>query len=657
MKETRDRRSYNSETLLLWIALPLMLLFCTVIWLIQSSVPVKTVQSETGVWDLSDINFSDTNVRFSGKTEYIPEALLTPEEFTIREKEAEIVDTYQHPARYGTSRIRLYVPDGVNYVVSESSPLSSDRIYINGIRMEDIGIPGKSAEETTEGDVMFHYTVRPVDGVIEIVQQVANYAHRKNESQAGYVIGTIPMMRAFLSRTYGSTALLTGCFMTLFFVHITLFFLFRGYKVNLYFALFCLVWVFRTVVTGPKLVTALFPDFSWFAALCIEYITVPVASVIYVFIFHVMFPGTVQKWFRVFLITASALFIGCHAVLKPLEISRVLIYYQLVMGITIIYILIRGAMKIRRVNLPQALFLTGGVVMMYSTVRDILFYRDIFIPPYGKYANAPMAEMGLLLFVLLQMTAVFIGTIREMEAVRAKEQKLLADNAALDRMNKLRADLMDTLSHELRTPLAVMMGYAELAVKELRMKGVEEETTADLDVIVSEAGRLAVLVEEARRLSLSRDAAKHRHPYSPAEIIRQTAHLYQPILERRGTILSIDIMGGLPEVYGSADELTQVMFNLLTNAGKHTEDGNVCVSVKCDDENITVEVADDGSGISPEFLPHAFEQYAHDDPDGTGLGLSICREIVEGHGGNIWIDSSLGSGTKVTFTLPIYKGE
>lgn len=662
------------EAMLLSIALPLMLLFGVSIWLIQGSLPVNTVDSENGVWDLRNADFLAANVRFTGKVEYIPNALLTPEEFAAREAEAEIVDTYRHPASYGTSRMVLLVPPG-SYVISESAPLAADRFYINGAWMEDIGTPGKSPETTRESDALFYYTVTALNGRIEIVQQVANFAHRKNESHAGYVIGTVPMMRAFVSRTYVVAAVLAGCFMTLYLVHITLWLLFKGYRANLYFSLFCLTFVLRTIVTGPKLVTAVFPDFSWFLAFAVEYCTLPAASVLYVLIFHVMFPGTIQKWFRVFLIASSALFIGCHFVFSSLTISNLLIGYQAVMGFTILYILARAVMKIRRVTLPQFLFLTGGLIVMYATVRDILFYRDIFIPPRGAYSNAPLSETALLLFVFLQMTAVFIGTIREMDAVRAKEQRLAAEIAALDRVNRLRADLMDTLSHELRTPLAVMMGYAELAVKELRMKGVDEETTADLDNIAAEAGRLAVLVEEARRLSLSRDAAEHKRPFSPAEVISQTSRLYQPILERRGTTFQVEIAPGLPDVYGSPDELTQVLFNLLTNAGKHAAGGSITVTAVYENGSagtaqetgplagggkngfVAVTVADDGDGIPPDFLPHVFERGSHADPDGSGLGLAICREIVEGHGGSIRIQSEPGGGTAVTFTMPAYQGE
>ena len=70
----------GAEMQLLWIALPLMLIFCATVWLIQGSLPITAVWSENGMWDLREIDFSSTNVRFTGKVEYIPNALLTPEE-------------------------------------------------------------------------------------------------------------------------------------------------------------------------------------------------------------------------------------------------------------------------------------------------------------------------------------------------------------------------------------------------------------------------------------------------------------------------------------------------------------------------------------------------------------------------------------------------
>ena len=158
-------------------------------------------------------------------------------------------------------------------------------------------------------------------------------------------------------------------------------------------------------------------------------------------------------------------------------------------------------------------------------------------------------------------------------------------------------------------------------------------------------------------MTLSREAAEHKKTFLPQEVIQQTARLCQPILERRGTALSLDLPSDLPAVYGSPGELTQVMFNLLSNAGRHTEGGRICVSAEETGGSICVRVSDNGSGISPEFLPHAFERCAHDDPGGTGLGLFICKEIIEGFGGTIRIESRPGKGTEVIFTLPVCEEE
>jgi signal transduction histidine kinase len=126
-------------------------------------------------------------------------------------------------------------------------------------------------------------------------------------------------------------------------------------------------------------------------------------------------------------------------------------------------------------------------------------------------------------------------------------------------------------------------------------------------------------------------------------------------LEHKNTTLTVTVPEELPPVFANADELTQVIFNLLQNARYHTEDGAVTINAEFADEEIIVAVADTGSGGSPEFLPHAFERGSHDNPDGTGLGLSICKDIVEAHGGVISMESEFQKGTAVTFTLPADK--
>ena len=118
---------------------------------------------------------------------------------------------------------------------------------------------------------------------------------------------------------------------------------------------------------------------------------------------------------------------------------------------------------------------------------------------------------------------------------------------------------------------------------------------------------------------------------------------------------------GLPTTIGDADRLLQVLVNLLSNAVKFTDHGVVTVSVeRQSDTMLLVGVADTGRGIPEEDREAVFEKFKQvtsdtltDKPQGTGLGLPICREIVEHHGGRIWVESEIGKGSVFWFTLPV----
>ena len=140
-----------------------------------------------------------------------------------------------------------------------------------------------------------------------------------------------------------------------------------------------------------------------------------------------------------------------------------------------------------------------------------------------------------------------------------------------------------------------------------------------------------------------------------AEIIRQCAKLYEPILERKNVTLNVTLPDKLPEIFANAGELTQVMFNLMQNAKTHTENGRVTLSAFVAAEAVSVCVTDTGTGIDPELLPCVFERGVSGNDAGTGIGLPICKEIIEAHSGTVEIESAIGKGTAVRFTIPFGK--
>jgi len=121
--------------------------------------------------------------------------------------------------------------------------------------------------------------------------------------------------------------------------------------------------------------------------------------------------------------------------------------------------------------------------------------------------------------------------------------------------------------------------------------------------------------------------------------------------------LETDLPETLPEIELDADRISQVINNLVKNAIRHTESGEVRISPEERPEDIVVKISDTGTGIPEEKLKHVFDRFyradsARSGKGGSGLGLSIAKELVEAHGGEIWINSEPGKGTTVSFSLP-----
>jgi len=164
---------------------------------------------------------------------------------------------------------------------------------------------------------------------------------------------------------------------------------------------------------------------------------------------------------------------------------------------------------------------------------------------------------------------------------------------------------------------------------------------------------MTIMLEELSSPLFVKEFSKDRREISADTVIRQIAGLYENVLERKDVRLLLNLQENLPHVYANEYELTQVMFNLLRNADNHTRSGEITVGAAVTDKEITFSVTDTGSGIIPELLPRVFERGMSGEAGGMGFGLSICRDIVQAHGGRIGIESQLGKGTKVVFSIPI----
>ncbi len=146
---------------------------------------------------------------------------------------------------------------------------------------------------------------------------------------------------------------------------------------------------------------------------------------------------------------------------------------------------------------------------------------------------------------------------------------------------------------------------------------------------------------------------------SVTDLVDRAATTTSYLFDEKDLILLKDYEAGLPEVVGDRDSLIRVMLNLISNAVKFTQHGTITCRVKQHNGRIMVSVIDTGMGIAAEDHARVFEKFAQaGDPHtgrskGTGLGLPISKQIVEHHGGQIWLESELGKGSAFSFTLPL----
>jgi signal transduction histidine kinase len=259
------------------------------------------------------------------------------------------------------------------------------------------------------------------------------------------------------------------------------------------------------------------------------------------------------------------------------------------------------------------------------------------------------------------------------ERVRTEEALQQAKEAA-EVANRAKSDFLSMVSHELRTPLTSVIGFAKIIKKKLDSVIFPEITTEDkkiqkaikqvgdnIDIIVSEGERLTTLINDVldlAKLEAGRVEWKPE-PISVTQIIEQATAATSALFEAKRLKLFIELEEELPEILGDRDRLVQVVINLISNAIKFTEKGFVTCRVRRTDHAITVSIIDSGIGIAETDRSQVFEQFRQigntltDKPKGTGLGLPICKQIVEHHGGTIWVESELGKGSNFSFTLPI----
>ncbi|MEN9229301.1 MAG: response regulator [Thermostichus sp. DG02_5_bins_236] len=266
---------------------------------------------------------------------------------------------------------------------------------------------------------------------------------------------------------------------------------------------------------------------------------------------------------------------------------------------------------------------------------------------------------------------------------------LIRDITSEKHIDQMKTDFISTVSHELRTPLTSVLGFAKLIQKRLeevifpalapepasdpaaerKLQRAVSQVSDNLGIILSEGERLTALINDVLDVA-KMEAGQiewHMQPLALEGILERAMVAMTPLAEQKGLPLLKEIDPELPKIYGDPDRLVQVLINLLSNALKFTEQGSITCRARAlpadatgQNQQVEIAIIDTGIGIAAPDQARIFEKFKQagdtltDRPQGTGLGLPISKQIVEHHGGKIWVESTLGQGSCFLLTLPCW---
>jgi PAS domain S-box-containing protein len=249
----------------------------------------------------------------------------------------------------------------------------------------------------------------------------------------------------------------------------------------------------------------------------------------------------------------------------------------------------------------------------------------------------------------------------ERESVLERERLLKSERAArgeAEQQSRLKDEFLATLSHELRTPMNIVLGWLDMLARDVPVR----DTRSAIAIVQRNAQIQARLIDDL--LDMNRLLAGNLHielvPVDIGATLRTALQGLQPAADAKGVKLNVSVDAPAVTALADARRLHQILWNLLHNAIKFTaRDGRVDVNVQRRNAHVSIEVQDDGCGISREFLPHVFERFRQQDSSttressGLGLGLSIAKHLAELHGGTIRVASGgLGAGATFSVELP-----
>lgn len=635
----------------------------------------KTVDhASRGLLDLSSWDFERDGIAYlDGEWEFYWEQLLTPDDFN-RGELPQMTGYFAIPGYwngyrfegrslsgdgYATFRLRIRIRSDLKTLAMRIEEESTAyRLWVNGSLAMANGVTGADAD-TMKPYKKISTAVLPVEsGYLDCVLQVSNFYMVNGGPYRKIALGTPDAINKRHTDLLAMDLLLFGILSIIAFHHIILYFLRRKDPSSLYFGCFCLLWCLGIPFggSGGKFITLFFSDVPWYWMSRMELLTwFPVVPLILMF-FKSLYPNEFAREFTRFVLIFASVFILYIFFVPSRLISYTEVPYQIFSLILFGYSLVMlFSAMMHKQNSAVPMFI-GFIILLMTVINDILYMNMII---YSIY----LASFGFAVMILFQSFVLSRRFAQSFAAVETLSSELEEKNIALSKLDKLKDEFLANTSHELRTPLNGIIGIAESLISGVTGR-LPAKTRENLSMIVSSGKRLAGLINDILDFSRlkNRDIRLHRQSVDIKALTDTVLIIMKSLASGKGLGLRNEIPDEMPTVWGDENRLQQILYNLIGNAVKFTDKGEVRVSAVQKDDMAEISVTDTGIGIPENKHAEIFQPFEQADASdsrthgGVGLGLSITRQLVELHGGVITLRSFPDAGSVFSFTIPLSAG-
>ncbi len=659
---------------ILAVSLIMLIAFLMIPWSISrdNDQLEQRAKAVKGIMDLEQWNIkADSVIQLNGEWEFYWDQLLMPEDFRKAEGTKPALTGYmQVPSQWngkkmngitlpahGSATYRLVLknmPSNRVYGFKKNIIRFSSRIFINGVKFMEDGIPSKKAEEYKSGNLPQIGYFNHNGGDLEIMIHVANYEYFNSGIPVSINIGeqsTMTEAQQKSSLIEFSVFVMLG---TIALIYLIFFFTAalgqrKDYSL-LAFAVLSLVLAISDAFTSERPILDILP--------AIPFEIVYKLRDFFIFACFIALTGMVYQ-LRKGLLSLKATII--------ISVTYGIYLLAIVVFPVLIYMKVQGAIILLDEGLLLVLLYRTAALLVKSGKKNLvehsilfiailtinLYSLDLILLGFAYKTNIWFGQICIIVFALMMIFLLFLRYFEAYSTIKSMSNRLL-------QLDKLKDDFLANTSHELKSPLNAIVSITDSVIKGVEGP-VNHLQAQNLAIVVMSARRLTNLVNDLLDYSKMKngDVELHKSSIDLKNIADTVIKVHSFITGGKEINLVNNVPQELPPVYADRDRLIQILYNLIGNGIKFTDKGYVEVSASVDQDTVSICVKDTGIGIPDNMQDIIFQSFEQVDTsatrryEGTGLGLSISKKLVELHGGDISVVSSPGNGSAFTFTLPV----